>query len=32
MSYQISGLMKLTGGNRNEKYVGKNQKGSTKGS
>jgi hypothetical protein len=32
MSYQISGLIKLIGGNRNEKYVGKNKEGSAEGS
>jgi hypothetical protein len=32
MSYQISGLIKLIGGNRNEKHVGKNKEGSAEGS
>jgi len=32
MSYQISGLIKLIGGNCNEKYVGKNKEGSAEGS
>ena len=32
MSYKISGLIKLIGGNRNEKHVGKNKEGSAEGS
>jgi hypothetical protein len=32
ISYQISGLIKLIGGNRNEKHVGKNKEGSVEGS